>query len=692
MYSKMMLRPRLSIKSCFMNSLSSVAKRNMLTIHKNQLTAMNSKFSASIMPTKASIFMNLPKRGYFDFKDTKEDVDRQSQALDSIKSHQLNRSGCESLLASKFSPSKLLSVTKHITDPEKSIPFEERYNKIGKVLSLVHYGLINSKSVDQQLKECHYYILDYFCSEEGYAEVKENMSLKLAQDLFFKIEMLMINETFLYRRRQTLLSEEAMNRLDSDYLMQFIESYPELDAKLVVAPIIKNMQIRLRKFSRSSYTNKVIEWYFENVFGKKFSTEVCDSLNDYQLAQIVLNTSLMDYNLSKIEKHLFAMKESALKRIEKRYSDISTKELVQIISSIYRMNLVFIKSFEDIKIVENAILERVYGMNLIDIQSIMSGMGLVYHNHTYSRKVLDIVIKNLVNQRGPINSLILTNLMKSATHLRIPNEQFYEYIVDKIKSDYRKLDNVALAYSLARLVRLAQFDHAKELIQLYHDIGLFEKLENPHNNCQLILAFAAMKHYDERLWKTLIDSLEQTDYGRHRSTNNDEFTESARIAISLCKIEAPKLYKSLIKNSRLEKHVANYKLQKDMSVEISAWQSEVTNALEALGYNVQNEVDINGRSCDIYLPEHNLVIEYDGPIHFLNSTTTLIGSALYNERLLSKKAKVLHIPYYEMRKCKDLNLSSVYMGHTSKEIEENIKEYDSVKDYVAEKLKTVLAK
>lgn len=221
---------------------------------------------------------------------------------------------------------------------------------------------MSSKSVNKKLIEAHYSVIDFLTDDKNKRSIlqlelseKEGVSnnnfgdrtqnihiLSPVYVIFNLLECIYISETHLFKRKRSLISEETMNLFDS-FKMHFIETYPDIKVNNIIPPVVKAMQFRCRRFKKSINTEKVVEWYFKNVFSEKFSIEQCNELSHYNLSQLLFNISFINYDLTKIEKHMFALKEACIERIKKDASVIPPKELVLIISSIYRMNLIFLR-------------------------------------------------------------------------------------------------------------------------------------------------------------------------------------------------------------------------------------------------------------------------------------------------------------------------------------------------------------
>ena len=87
-------------------------------------------------------------------------------------------------------------------------------------------------------------------------------------------------------------------------------------------------------------------------------------------------------------------------------------------------------------------------------------------------------------------------------------------------------------------------------------------------------------------------------------------------------------------------------------------------ACEKLGYTCLNEVNIKGFLFDIWIPEKKIVIEFNGPSHYLNNSQILMGSSLYKHRLVQDKYqyKVISFSDYKLKlldKESKINISSM---------------------------------
>lgn len=222
----------------------------------------------------------------------------------------------------------------------------------------------------------------------------------------------LVNETYLYRKGMSVMTEDQMNAFDGIFIAILTEK-PDLQVSELINKIVKLMQLRLRKFKKSQRTPDIIEWYFKNVFGKKLSNENVMKLSNYQLAQLLLNTSFIDYDLTKIEDNLQGMKTASIQRIKEEQSTIPTKEMSQILSTVCRMNLVFLKNKSDVNVMKSAITSHLPNMNLLDIQSILSGLSIIYKEFLYDTKLVEPLMTKAKTYIKELNSLTLTNMMKS---------------------------------------------------------------------------------------------------------------------------------------------------------------------------------------------------------------------------------------------------------------------------------------
>ena len=569
----------------------------------------------------------------------------------------------------------ILTLAKHYAEEEVSIDESSKIIAMQNLVNIIHQNM-KTKSIHKSIREAHYYTVDYFCSEGVRKSVLSDESISAQRNMCSTVNILMINEYFLYRKRQCLLTIDSLDILDS-YITHYIKTENEISTIIILHPIIKSMQLRSRKFRVPYFDEQAATQFFEN----KLSFEECIAMNEYELAQLCLNISFVDmkyYNL------LFTLKKAIIDKLQNNLSNFNIKNLCQIISCVYRLELVLHTNIDDIKILNKSVRHRLDEMNVLDIQSLLSGVSFIYERYVADLDLVTSMLDRIVEKNFPLNSLILTNLMKSLVKLNVKHDKFYEYIVDCIKSDYYKYDNVALSYTFARLIRLAQFDKAQELLGFFSDdIDFFNKVENAHNKCQILLGLATLKNYDIEVWSTLLESFKNHNFYNDKHSNSPHFVKSCILFFELAKIEAPELYDELISGTDLEKFVKNYNIFIEENTEVSQSQAEIVRYLENMGYNVKNEFKINGKSFDIYIPEINTVIEYNGPTHYLQGTDIKIGSSIYNERLVNNKLNYVEIPYYDIDKIRNLDDSSLFSNKRSRNTK---KEFETIEDYLRTKL------
>lgn len=93
------------------------------------------------------------------------------------------------------------------------------------------------------------------------------------------------------------------------------------------------------------------------------------------------------------------------------------------------MNLVFLSNDVDILMLNDVTSSRVSSFNTMDIQSILSGLSRVFQDFLFDDTLVNVLLNRLMKINAPLNSLTITNLMKSVVALRIHNPAFYKYIV-----------------------------------------------------------------------------------------------------------------------------------------------------------------------------------------------------------------------------------------------------------------------
>ena len=200
----------------------------------------------------------------------------------------------------------------------------------------------------------------------------------------------------------------------------------------------------------------------------------------------------------------------------------------------------------------------------------------MYGCYSYHPNLLTPLLEKIISLDQRINSLILTNLMKSISELRIDMPALYDRIVELVKKNYSSLDNIALMYCFTRFVKLAQFEHAIELFHFYNEIKLFESLRNPHNTAQVLNCLATLGIYDEYYWNILIENTDKGSISRASPGMREKFIHTTELTFKLCELECPELYEKL-KNSFL------YKKSKEMKTQDNQINTTVTQKTIAEG-------------------------------------------------------------------------------------------------------------
>ena len=145
----------------------------------------------------------------------------------------------------------------------------------------------------------------------------------------------------------------------------------------------------------------------------------------------------------------------------------------------------------------------------------------------------------------------------------------------------------------------------------------------------------------------------------------------------------------LLKNSPLEKFINNnlhhHLARKDNT---SYSHRIISQIIRDLGYQVIDEYEIDNKVFDMYLPEKNLCIEYNGPTHYLNGTNVMIGSDNYKLRLVDKDIDLLYIPFFETQAYPEIESSVYYRNDEFRDKSEQSKQ-PTLKKYLQNLLDNV---
>jgi len=106
------------------------------------------------------------------------------------------------------------------------------------------------------------------------------------------------------------------------------------------------------------------------------------------------------------------------------------------------------------------------------------------------------------------------------------------------------------------------------------------------------------------------------------------------IADSSFQVVSEKMYEKM--QARVNESY-DYRIEEqDNFTHMSATHKLLSVLLIQLGYDVKSEVKLNSMMVDIYIPEHDLVIDILGPVHFLNDGETELVNSKSNRDLLRR--------------------------------------------------------
>lgn len=69
-------------------------------------------------------------------------------------------------------------------------------------------------------------------------------------------------------------------------------------------------------------------------------------------------------------------------------------------------------------------------------------------------------------------------------------------------------------------------------------------------------------------------------------------------------------------------------------LQVSSYQRSLEDCLRSLGLSFQQEVDLSGLLVDVFIHSKNLIIELDGPTHFVRNSLQLLGPTAFKHRML----------------------------------------------------------
>ena len=447
------------------------------------------------------------------------------------------------------------------------------------------------------------------------------------------------------------LITDNLRNFDSQHLANLVWAFAKLNIKNeeLFDLLTKEVSYKIKDFDPQETAN--LAWSFAKLDIKNkelfelLAKEASCKIKDFKPQEIAnLAWSFATLDIKNIE--LF---ETLAIETSYKIKDFNPQEIVNLAWSFATSNT------KNIELFDLLAKETSYKIKSFKSQDIANLSWSFANLNITNVELFEVLVKETFHKIKKFKSQDLTNLVWAFATLNIKNIELFDLLAQetshKIK-DFKSQEIANLAWSFATLniKNIELFDLlAKETFYKIKDF-------NSQNLTNLLWSFAVLDIKSIELFELLISSGSK-DY------NSSGKFQMYQVYLH-CKYE--------LKSDRLINLLEeiDFSTIRENIIRSSNFHLDCVLHLQLLGLEHQNEININGLYCDVYLPDKNIIIEINGPSHYTHLNNEPLGRTVFKSRLLKAMGYIVKtIPYWdwddmdnsEEKKTYLLNLLKYYM-------------------------------
>ena len=230
------------------------------------------------------------------------------------------------------------------------------------------------------------------------------------------------------------------------------------------------------------------------------------------------------------------------------------------------------------------------------------------------------------------NSQDIANLAWSFATLNVIDKELFGLLTEETKyriKDFNAQDisNLAWSFAILNMKNIELFDIlAKESIFKIKDFN-YQEIAN------LAWSFAILDDRNTELLELLIKT--------YKGHNLQQLRQLQQVYLH-CKYE--------LRSDRLINLFSRFDFNeiKNNDIYSSSFHLDCVLHLQLLKIDHQNEINVEGLYCDIYLPDQNIIIEVNGPTHYTHLDVEPLGRTVFKTRILRAMGyTVKTIPWWD---------------------------------------------
>jgi hypothetical protein len=283
---------------------------------------------------------------------------------------------------------------------------------------------------------------------------------------------------------------------------------------------------------------------------------------------------------------------------------------------------------EFINILIKEVKSKIYDFNPQSISNIFWAFGKL---NIRNMDMINILSKEIKYKIHVFNSQNISNIFLSFAKLNIKNIDAINILAKELKYKIHDFNSQDISNTLWALATLNNRD--VDLINiLIKEIKYKIQDFNIQNITNTLWSLSVLDVYYYNIFKELIKKI----------------TFEKIITSELMQLKYVYLYLKYDVRSHLYKLIDISKPIKSKNIVSSKFHLDCAKYLKV---PFKNEVSINGLVCDICLSKDRIILEINGPSHYIYNTKELLGNTQFKNRLLTCMGyKVKIVPYWDWRK------------------------------------------
>lgn len=294
---------------------------------------------------------------------------------------------------------------------------------------------------------------------------------------------------------------------------------------------------------------------------------------------------------------------------------------------------------------------KIASFNSQDLSNILWSFAAAIEKGISATKYDDlfkVFANEIIHKIKYLNCQSISSIIWSFAVLNMRNEKMFDALTKEIMVKIKDFDPQGLSNIIWGFATL-NIKYSNLINSLISEIN--NKIKNnkiKNFNTQDIIntiwSFAVLDIKNVEILTKLINQIDITSEFETTAIRQLKYVDLYFKHVLKCKIIWPTKILKLINNLKCEP-------SKSSNIHL-----EFAKTLKSLGIKFNNEYIINDLVVDIFIPKNNVVVEINGPTHYIYNTKKFNGNTVFKENLLKCMGyKVITVPYWELNKTDEID-------------------------------------